>query len=87
MGHIILILQKLEVNFKLNPNKCHFGSKSITFLGHVMDNAGSQPDPIVEVRHFPIPKITTNVRAFLGLTRYYMRFIAGYAKITEPLFA
>jgi hypothetical protein len=28
-----------------------------------------------------------NVRAILGLTRYYKRFIVGYAKIAEPLFA
>jgi hypothetical protein len=29
----------------------------------------------------------TNVKAFLGLMGYYKRFIAGYAKIVEPLFA
>jgi hypothetical protein len=73
----------------LNLNKCCFGSKSITFLGHVVDNVISQPDPrkIVVVQHFPTPKTTTNVRAFLGLTWYYKRFIAGYAKIVEPFFA
>jgi hypothetical protein len=27
------------------------------------------------------------VRAFMGLTRYYRRFIVGYAKMAEPLFA
>jgi hypothetical protein len=59
------------------------------FLGHIVDNAGSQLDPkkIVVVQQFPTPKIAMNVRAFLGLTRYYRRFIVGYAKITEQLFA
>jgi len=89
LGHIRSVLQKLkEVNLKLNPSKFCFGSKSITFLGHVVDNARSQLDPrkIVTVQHFPTPKTATNVKAFLGLTGYYMRFIAGYAKIVEPLF-
>jgi hypothetical protein len=73
LGHIRLVLQKLKgVNFKLNPNKSFFGSKIITFLGHV-DNAESQPDcrKITVIQHFPTPKIATNVKAFLGLTRYY----------------
>ncbi len=54
-----------------------------------MDNVGFQLDPkkIATVQHFPTRKIATNVRALLGLTRYYRRFIAGYAKIVEPLFA
>jgi hypothetical protein len=54
-----------------------------------VDNVGSQLDPkkITTVQHFPIPKIAMNVKAFLGLTEYYRRFIAGYAKIAEPLFA
>ncbi len=89
LGHIRLVLQKLkEVNLKLNPHKCCFRFKSITFLGHGVDNGGSQLNPrkIVVVQHFPTPKIATIVRAFLGLTGYYMRFIAGYAKIVEPFF-
>jgi len=49
---------------------------------------GSQLDPkkVVVVMNFPTPKTTTNVKAFLGLTRYYRRFIVGYPKIVEPLF-
>jgi hypothetical protein len=54
--HIRLVLQKLKgVNLKLNPSKCCFGSKSITFLGHIVDSARSQPDPrkITTVQIFP----------------------------------
>jgi hypothetical protein len=54
-----------------------------------VDCVGSQPDPrkITSFHNFPTPNTTTNVKAFLGLTRYYRRFIAGYAKMVEPLFA
>jgi hypothetical protein len=54
-----------------------------------VDYAGSQPDPkkIAIIQNFPTPHIATNVRAFLVLIGYYGRFISGYAKIAEPLFA
>jgi hypothetical protein len=53
-----------------------------------VDNVEFQPVPkkIVTVQHFPTPKTTTNVRAFLGVTWYYRRFIARYAKIAKPVF-
>ncbi len=53
-----------------------------------MDYIGSQLNPkkIAIVKKFPTPNMATNVRAFLGLTRYYRRFIIGYVKIAEPLF-
>jgi hypothetical protein len=85
-----LVLQKLKrVNFKLNPNKCCFGSKSITFLGHNVDFARFQPDPrkITTIHNFPTPNTARNVKAFLGFKWYYRRFIIGYVKIAEPLFA
>jgi hypothetical protein len=58
------------------------------FLGHV-DCIGSQLDlqKIIVVTNFCIPKIITNVKVFLGLTRYYRKFIVGYVKIIEHFFA
>jgi hypothetical protein len=56
--HIRLVLQKLtKVNSKLNPSKCYFGSKSIAFLGHIVDCARSQLDleKITIVQNFPHP--------------------------------
>jgi hypothetical protein len=87
--HIGLVFQKLtKVNFKLNLGKCCLGSKSIIFLGHIMDCAESQLDPkkIARIQNFPTPNITTNVKAFLEFIGCYMKFIVGYAKITKPLF-
>ncbi len=73
---------------KLNWTKCCFGAQSITLLSHVVSVKGYHLDhkKIVVVKNFPIPKLVTNVRAFLGLTGYYRKFILGYAKIAKPLF-
>ncbi len=73
---------------KLNPGKCSFGAQQIIFLRHVVTRKGSYLDPkkVYDVKDFPIPMFVTNVRAFLSLTRYYMNFVHGYAKIVVPLF-
>jgi hypothetical protein len=83
------MLSKLrEVNLKLNPGKCCFAARSITFLGHVVRCEGTRPDPnkIADVIHFPVPKTVTNVRSFLGLTKYYRNYVRGYSRMVVPLF-
>jgi len=72
--HLEVVFSKLkEVNLKLNPSKCCFAVKSITFLGHMVSNEGTKLDlgKIDAVLHFPEPKIVTNIRSLLGLTGYY----------------
>jgi hypothetical protein len=73
----------LSFNLKLNLRKCCFGARKITFFGHVVDQQGLWLDlvKIHVVSRFPIPFIITNVKVFLGLTKYYQAFIHGYAKI------
>ncbi len=89
LQHLNAVLSKLkEVNLKLNPNKCCFVAKSITFLGHVVSKEGTRPNPgkIETVMHFPTPKIVTSVRSFLGLIGYYRKYIRGYLRLVGPLF-
>jgi len=89
LQHLNAIFYKFrEVNFKLNPNKCCFATKSIIFLGHVVSKEGTRPHPgkIKGVLHFPTPKTVTSVRSFLGLTDYYRKYIRGYSRLTSPLF-
>jgi hypothetical protein len=87
--HLGAVLSKLrEVNLKLNPSKCCFAAKSVTFLGHVVNREGIRPDPgkVEVVLHFPTPKNVTGVRSFLGLTGYYRKYIKGYSNLAGPLF-
>jgi hypothetical protein len=89
LQHLDAVFFKLkEVNMKLNPSKCCFAARSITFLGHVVSHQGTKPDPgkIDAVVHFPIPKTVTDVRSFLGLTGYYGNYVQGYSRLVVPLF-
>jgi hypothetical protein len=89
LQHLEAVLCKLrDVNLKLNPGKCCFAAKSITFLGHVVSSEGIQPDPgkVKAVLHFPTPRNVTSVRSFLGLTGYYRKYIKGYSSLAGPLF-
>jgi hypothetical protein len=78
LQHLDVILFKLrEVNLKLNSSKCCFATKNITFLGHMVGNEGTKPNlgKIDAILHFPEPKTITNIKSFLGLTRYYQNYV------------
>ena len=76
-----------EHNFKLKPSKCEFLKSEITYLGHIVSQEGIRTDPekTEAVKSWPIPKTVKDVRAFLGFTGYYRRFIRNYARIARPL--
>jgi len=58
-----------------------------TYLGHIVGNGKIQPEPdkIRAVETFPQPVTKKQVRAFLGLTGYYRKFIPDYATVALPL--
>ncbi|GKA54386.1 transposon ty3-G gag-pol polyprotein [Tanacetum coccineum] len=51
------------------------------------DSKGVATDPtkIKAIQEWPIPSIVKQLRGFLGLTRYYRRFIMNFASVTRPL--
>ena len=89
LQHIRLVLERLKkAGLKLKPAKCHFLRESVEYLGHLITQ-GLKPNPkqAKAVIEFPVPESMTNVRQFLGLTSYYRRFIAQFAKVAAPLHA
>lgn len=88
LQHLAQVFDRLKnANLKLQPTKCHFAVKEVTFLGHVISRKGVSVDPekTKAVSEFPIPKTPKQVRSFLGMANYCRRFILNFAKIATPL--
>nr|GEZ99298.1 putative reverse transcriptase domain-containing protein [Tanacetum cinerariifolium] len=82
---ILELLEKEELYAKFS--KCEFWIPKVQFLGHVINSQGIYVDPakIESVKDWASPKSPTEIRQFLGLTRYYRRFIEGFSKIAKPM--
>ena len=76
-----------EANLKLNPEKCALFQPQVSFLGHLVSEAGIAVDPekIKAVQDWPVPRNVTEVRSFIGLCSYMRRFISGFSSICKPL--
>ncbi|WVZ06121.1 hypothetical protein V8G54_019467 [Vigna mungo] len=88
ISHLECTFQLLVQNsFHLKGEKCSIGKESIHYLGHIVSNKGVQPDPskIQPVLDWPTPTSVKSLRGFLGLTRFYRRFVKGYASIASAL--
>ena len=56
-------------------------------MGHIVSHEGVKVDPnkIKSMMDWSIPKTLKNLRGFLGLTRYYHKFVRNYGRIAAPL--
>nr|GFC40800.1 putative reverse transcriptase domain-containing protein [Tanacetum cinerariifolium] len=79
----ILLQEKLYTKF----SKCEFWLSSVAFLGHIVSVEGITMDPakVEAITKWPRPTSVTEVRSFLGLARYYHRFVEGFSRLALPL--
>lgn len=85
-----VVLQRLaDHGLEAHIRKSKFGYSELLFVGHIISNGQVRPNPekLRAVREFPVPTTVTGVKSFLGLTNYYHKFIPGFAKIAQPLYA
>ena len=79
-----------KANLYCNGSKSTLFSTEISFLGHRISATGIEADPrkIDRILNWPQPTTATNVRGFLGLTRYIAVFLpalAEHSSILTPL--
>ena len=82
------ILSRLrEAGLTAKPSKCQFAMQECIYLGHIVGNGLVQPETskIEAIQKWSTPETKKQVRAFLGLTGYYRKFIPSYSATAAPL--
>ena len=88
LTHIRKVFKKLQLaKLSMKLSKCHFFSKEIQYLGHILSTKGihllsSKTQAIQKMYPPATPK---QVHVFLGLVGYYRKFIKTFVKIAKPI--
>ena len=88
LSHIKQVFEKLRnAHLSIKLSKCHFFTKVIQYPGHILCTKGLRPLPskIQAINNMHRPTTAKQVHAFLGLVRYYRKFIKNFAKMAKPL--
>ena len=81
---VLETLRKEQLYAKLN--KCEFWLNEVSFLRHIVSKEGIRVDLKkikVVVKWKPLRNVT-EIRSFLGLAGYYIRFVKGFSMIVAP---
>ena len=64
-------------------SKCEFWLTKVKFLGHVVSASSVSMDlkKVEVVMSWEIPKSLFEIRSFLGLARYYRRFVKDFSRL------
>ena len=88
LQHLTIILQQLrKANLTVKPQKCQLGMAECVYLGHVVGRGVVRPElsKVEVIQAFTQPTTKKQVRAFLGITGYYRKFISNYSTVAAPL--
>ena len=86
--HLRVVLQLLrDHQLYAKFSKCEFWLTEVRILGHIVSPSGVSVDPkkVEVVMSWERPKSVFEIRSFLGLAGYYMRFIEDFSRLAAPM--
>src|SRR5262249_37635789 len=86
--HLRAVFDRLrKAGLRLNLAKSKFARHEQKFLGFIVSQEGVKADPakIQAMLEFPTPQSVSDIRAFLGTTGFYRRFVKNYSTVAYPL--
>jgi hypothetical protein len=87
LQHVEQILAIMEEqSLYARESKCEFGMTGV-LLGHIIGVKGVQvhQEKIQAILDWPTPRTLTELKGFLGIYCYYMRFVKGFSQLCAPL--
>jgi len=85
---IEIIFQRIEQwNIKIGLRKCSFFMRELKYLGHIISEFGSRPDPkyITKIIKLKEPEGVEDVRRMAGMIEWLAKYIPRLAKLLEPI--
>jgi hypothetical protein len=86
--HVREVLRRLRQHgLYVRPDKCHFSSDTVEYLGFILSKDGLKMDPskVQTIQDWPEPRKVKDIQSFLGFANFYRRFISDYSDIVVPL--
>ena len=86
--HLRVVLHLLrDHQLYVKFSKCEFWLSEVKFLGHVVSASSVSVDPekVEALMSWERPKSVFEIRNFLGLVRYYRRFIQDFSQLAAPM--
>ncbi|GFV08847.1 hypothetical protein TNCV_3820901 [Trichonephila clavipes] len=81
LNHLKDVFDRLRsTKLHIKPSKYQFAQAYVKYLGHLVGQGLRTPGElkVQVIKYFPIPTNKTQVRAFLGLSGYYRRYIPEF---------
>ena len=81
-------LRKIQVeNLKLNFDKSEFAIPEVKVLRHMVSRREIQLDPkkTEAIQNIAFPKNVTRLKSFMGVIKYFRKFIPNCSILAEPL--
>ncbi|GFU03035.1 retrovirus-related Pol polyprotein from transposon 297 [Trichonephila clavipes] len=86
LKHLKDVFERLHTTkLHIKQSKCQFAQAYIKYLGHGQGLRTPGELKVQVIKDFPISTSKTKVRAFLGLSGYYRRYIPEFSVIAAPL--